>query len=264
MAHVSFHHVSKTFTRHAGRRLARQFLSDWLRRPAGERFHALQDVSFALKRGESLGVVGPNGAGKSTLLSLVAGLTAPDAGEVSVSGHLVPLLELGCGFHSDLTGAENVRLNAAVLGFSRSRTRALMDRIVEFSGIGSFLDEPLRTYSSGMVMRLAFATSIHSEPEILLIDEVLAVGDQSYQAKCMNKVFELKRGGAILIVVSHQLGVLERLCDRVLWLDSGRAIRYGPAKEVLTSYRSRIAADAKTPANPRRSPLKIQPPPSEP
>ncbi len=251
MAHVIFRQVSKTFTRHAGRRLARQFLSDWSRRPGSDRFFALRDLSFSLQQGESLGVVGPNGAGKSTLLSLVAGLTVPDAGEISVSGHLVPLLELGSGFHPDLTGAENVRVNAAVLGFSRRGTRALLDRIVEFSGIGSFIDEPLRTYSSGMVMRLAFATSIHAEPEILLVDEVLAVGDESFQAKCKDKVFELKHGGAILIVVSHQPDVLEQLCDQVVWLEAGSVVRLGPTQEVLEAYRARTAAHA-PPAAPRR------------
>lgn len=248
MRQVRFHQVTKTFTRHAGRRLARQFLSDWFRRSGGDRFLALQDVSFALEQGESLGVVGPNGAGKSTLLSLAAGLTVPDRGEVSVNGRLVPLLELGSGFHPDLTGAENVRVNAAVLGFSRRRTGALFERIVEFSGIGAFINEPLRTYSSGMTMRLAFSTSIHAEPEILLIDEVLAVGDQSFQAKCMNKVFELRHSGTILICVSHDLEVLKRLCDRALWLDQGRVARYGPANEVLGAYRARILSNAAPPA----------------
>jgi len=236
------------FTRHAGRRLARQFLADWFHRSGGDRFLALEAVSFALGRGESLGVVGPNGAGKSTLLSLAAGLTVPDRGEVSVSGRLVPLLELGAGFHPDLTGAENLRVNAAALGFSRRRTGALFERIVEFSGIGPFIDEPLRTYSSGMVMRLAFSISIHAEPEILLIDEVLAVGDQSFRAKCISKVFELKHGGAILITVSHELEVLERLCDRVLWLDQGRVVRCGPAQEVLDAYRARVLSNAALPA----------------
>lgn len=245
MASVEFKQVSKTFTRHVGRRLTRQFLGDWLRRSGGERFYALQNLSFALEQGQSLGVVGPNGAGKSTLLSLVAGLTAPDAGRVSVSGHLVPLLELGSGFHPDLTGAENVRLNAAVLGFSRRRTRELFEKVVEFSGIGEFIDEPLRTYSSGMVMRLAFSTAIHATPEIMLIDEVLAVGDQSFRAKCMDKVFELRHGGAILICVSHDLGVLERLCDRAVWLDGGRPMGYGPAKEVLDAYRADVSRNAR-------------------
>ena len=238
MAYVRFHHVTKTFTRHAGRRLTRQFLSDWFRRSSRDRFFALRDVSFALEQGESLGVVGPNGAGKSTLLSLAAGLTAPDAGQIAVSGRLVPLLELGSGFHPDLTGAENVRMNSAVLGFSRRRTRELFERIVEFSGIGEFIDEPLRTYSSGMTMRLAFSTSIHADPEILLIDEVLAVGDRSFQAKCIERVFELKRNGTILLCVSHDLGLLERLCERVLWLDGAQAARYGPAREVLGAYRT--------------------------
>jgi ABC-type polysaccharide/polyol phosphate transport system ATPase subunit len=248
MARVEFQQVSKTFTRHAGRRLAGQFLQDWFSRSGGERFHALREVSFALEQGQSLGVVGANGAGKSTLLSLVAGLTAPDAGEMTVSGRLVPLLELGSGFHPDLTGAENVRLNAAVLGFSRRRAAELFQPIVEFSGIGAFIDEPLRTYSSGMIMRLAFSTSIHADPEILLIDEVLAVGDQNFRAKCMERVLELKRRGTILMCVSHELDALERLCEQAIWLDGGRAARYGPAQEVLEAYRGHMFSNSQPPA----------------
>ncbi len=254
MARVEFQKVSKTYSRHAGRRLARQFLEDWSRRAGGDRFYALQEVSFTLEQGESLGVVGPNGAGKSTLLSLVAGLAAPDSGEVSVSGRLVPLLELGSGFHADLTGAENVRVNAAVLGFSRRRTRELFEKIVEFSGIGGFIDEPLRTYSSGMVMRLAFSTSIHADPEILLIDEVLAVGDRNFRTKCMEKIFELKHRGAILICVSHEPDVLQRLCNRALWLEGGRPVGYGPAKEVLDAYRAHVTANTGLPSAPPAAP----------
>ena len=242
MASVEFRQVSKTYARHAGRRLARQFLADWFRRPGDEEFYALREVSFALGRGEGLGVVGGNGAGKSTLLSLVAGLSWPDAGEVSVAGRVVPLLELGSGFHPDLTGSENLRLTAALLGFSRRRTRELSDQIAEFSGIGDFIDEPLRTYSSGMVMRLAFSTSIHADPEILLIDEVLAVGDQNFQAKCIEKIFEVKRAGATLVCVSHDLRMLERLCDQALWLDAGRVMQQGPAGEVLGAYRASAQA----------------------
>ncbi|MBM3747767.1 MAG: ABC transporter ATP-binding protein [Acidobacteria bacterium] len=240
MAHVRLSHVTKTFTRHAGRRLARQFLADWRRRSGGDRYTALEDVSFTLGQGESLGVVGPNGAGKSTLLSLVAGLTAPDSGQVEVSGRLVPLLELGSGYHPDLTGAENVRLNAAVMGFTRRRARELFDRVVEFSGIGESIHEPLRTYSSGMVMRLAFSTSIHVDPEILLIDEVLAVGDQAFRAKCMEKVFEVQRNGTLLLCVSHDLDVLERLCDRVIWLAGGQVASYDRAPAVLEAYRQHV------------------------
>src|SRR5262249_54680314 len=149
-----------------------------------ERFFALRNVSFQVESGEGLAVVGPNGAGKSTLLSLVAGLVRPDSGTVSSSGRIAALLELGSGFHHDLTGTENVRVTAALFGFSRKRTSDVFDSIVEFSGIGDFIDEPLRTYSSGMIMRLAFSVAINSDPDILLIDEVLAVGDQAFQAKC--------------------------------------------------------------------------------
>src|SRR6266542_2508720 len=181
---IRFQNVSKTFSRHAHQVLLRQRIAQALRRDDSDRFYALKNVSFDLSRGESMAVMGRNGAGKSTLLSVVAGLSRPDQGSIEVNGRVAALLELGSGFHPDLTGRENVRLNASLLGLTRRRTAEVFDSIVDFAAIGDFIEEPLRTYSSGMVMRLAFSVAINVDPEILLIDEVLAVGDIAFQEKC--------------------------------------------------------------------------------
>jgi lipopolysaccharide transport system ATP-binding protein len=181
-------------------------------------------------------VVGNNGAGKSTLLSLVAGLSRPDEGTVEVNGQVAALLELGSGFHPYLTGRENVRLNASLLGLSRQRTGELFEQIVEFSGIGEFIDEPLRTYSSGMVMRLAFSVAVTIDPEILLIDEVLAVGDAAFQAKCFDKIREFRHAGKTMVCVSHASGMVRELCDQAIWLDHGELIMSGTVAEVTEAY----------------------------
>ena len=187
-------------------------------------------------------MVGPNGAGKSTLLGLVAGLAQPDEGSVTVNGRVAALLELGAGFHMDLTGAENVRLNAALIGLSRKRTNESFERIAEFAGIGEFMREPLRTYSTGMVMRLAFAVAVHVDPEVLLVDEVLAVGDQAFQAKCIEKIHEFRNAGKTLLCVSHASGMVQQLCDRAIWLDHGELIMSGSVLEVTEAYAGRAAA----------------------
>lgn len=244
MAAVRLQNVSKRYSLHARRQFFSSFLSKRLRRSEEGKFYALKDISFTLEHGESLGVVGPNGAGKSTLLSLIAGLCWPDEGELSVEGRVAALLELGSGFHPDLTGQENLRVNAAILGFSRKQTAERFDQIVEFSGVGDFMDEPLRTYSSGMVLRLAFSVAVHADLDILLIDEVLAVGDQSFQAKCMERILELKRAGKILVCVSHAPQVLKELCDRALWLESGHMVREGPAGETLEAYQAYLTVGA--------------------
>jgi ABC-type polysaccharide/polyol phosphate transport system ATPase subunit len=228
--------VSKSFSKHSRHMLLRERLTHWLKRERGERFYALQHVSFRLERGEGLAVIGANGAGKSTLLGLVAGLARPDAGTVRVNGRVAALLELGSGFHPDLSGTENVRLNAALLGLTRARTADVFDQIVEFSGISDFIDEPLRTYSTGMVMRLAFAVAVHMDPEILLIDEVLAVGDQNFQGKCFEKIREFRRTGKTLLCVSHAAGMVRELCDRAIWLDHGELVMSGSIRDVLDSY----------------------------
>ena len=242
MAIISCEHVSKTFKRHTGQRLLRHHVSSWFNRHQSEVFYALRDVSFSVREGESLGICGSNGAGKSTLLNLITGLGRPEAGKVEVNGKVGALLELGSGFHPDLTGAENLRINAALNGFSRSRTRALFDSIVEFSGIGEFIDEPLRTYSNGMVLRLAFSVAITMEPDVLIVDEILAVGDQSFQAKCHDRIRELRNRGTTFVCVSHSPGMLQDLCDVGLWLDHGQIVLQGRMGDVLHAYQGHLSA----------------------
>jgi len=239
MSVIEFHNVSKGFRRRSGRALLRTHLSRWFQRGDPERFLALRNVSFKLDHGEGLAVFGANGAGKSTLLSLVAGLAPPDEGHVIVNGQIAALFELGSGFHSDLTGVENIRLNASLLGLRRARVRALFDQIVEFSGIGDFVEEPLRTYSSGMLMRLAFSVAIHLDPEVLVVDEVLAVGDAAFQQKCFDKILEFRKAGKTLLCVSHAVGMVQQFCDRALWLDHGELLMDGKIGQVFDAYSGR-------------------------
>jgi lipopolysaccharide transport system ATP-binding protein len=241
MTLIEFQNVSKTF-HHGGRELLRTYIVRWLGGAARqEPFYALKNVSFRLEEGESLAIVGSNGAGKSTLLSLAAGLAAPDGGRVQVNGRVGALLELGSGFHPDLTGAENLVLNASLLGLSRRKTRDLFDRIVEFSGIGDFIDEPLRTYSSGMIMRLAFSIAIQSDPDILLIDEILAVGDASFQEKCREAMAAFRRGGKSFLFVSHSAVAVRDTCQRAIWIDHGSVMMDGGVRQVLEAYEGRAA-----------------------
>jgi len=237
---IEFHNVSKGFRRHSGRALLRTHISRWFEAAQQEEpFWALRNVSFTLERGEGLAVIGSNGAGKSTLLSLVAGLAPCDEGHVSVDGRIAALFELGSGFHPDLTGVENIRLNASLLGFSRARFRELVDPIVEFAGIGEFVDEPLRTYSTGMMMRLAFSVAIHLDPEVLLVDEVLAVGDAAFQQKCFDKILDFRKAGKTLVCVSHASGMVQHFCERALWLDHGELVMDGKLDEVFDAYTGR-------------------------
>lgn len=239
---IEFRNVSKTFARHTEQVLLRNRIAQWLKGVHRERFYALKDVSFQLRRGEGLAVVGSNGAGKSTLLSLVAGLTGPDEGSVSVNGRISALLQLGAGFHPDLTGAENVRMNASLMGLTRKQTQNLYDSILDFSGVRDFIDEPLRTYSTGMVMRLAFSVAINIDPDILIVDEVLAVGDQAFQAKCFERIHQLRNSGKTLLCVSHATGMVRELCDCGLWLDRGRVVMHGDIREVIGAYEGRQTA----------------------
>ena len=232
---IAFDRVSKTFSL-GGPKLLRAHMVDLFRATPPKRFWALKAVSFQLEPGESMAVIGRNGAGKSTLLSLVAGLAEPAEGSVTVNGRVAALLELGSGFHPDLTGAENLQLNASLLGMSRSRTAQLFDTIVDFSGIGDFINQPLRTNSSGMVVRLAFSVAAHVDPNVLIVDEVLAVGDQGFQAKCFEKISELKRAGKTLLFVSHSISLVRQLCERALWLDHGEVMMDGLADEVIKAY----------------------------
>jgi ABC-type polysaccharide/polyol phosphate transport system ATPase subunit len=216
----------------------------WKRRPAEPPFYALRNVSFDVRDGESISIIGGNGAGKSTLLSLVTGLATPNEGSIEVKGRVAALLELGAGFHPDLTGAENIRMNAALLGFSRKETNELFDSIVDFSGVGEFINQTLRTYSSGMSLRLAFSVAVNLNPDVLIVDEILAVGDQSFQAKCIERIRRLRKSGKTLLFVSHNAGMVLELCDRALWLDHGSLIMQGPAKEIVAAYQATNVATA--------------------
>ena len=243
MNRIEFEHVSKSFPHATGSMLLRTHLLKWFGGGHRGRFFALKDVSFRVGDGESLAVVGRNGAGKSTLLGLVAGLSNPDSGTVTVRGRVAALLELGSGFHPDLTGAENLVLNASLLGMSRRETYDKIEAIVEFSGIGEFIHEPLRTYSSGMVVRLAFAVAIHRNPEILIVDEVLGVGDVAFQQKSASALRELRARGKTILFVSHSGGAVEQMCDRALWLDQGQVVADGSVREVLDAYEGQALAD---------------------
>lgn len=239
---VEFQGVTKSFARHGGRILLREKLRHMLAARRSDRFFALKNISFRLNQGEGLAVVGANGAGKSTLLNLVAGIALPDSGMVRVNGRIAPLLDLGSGFHPDLTGAENIVINASVIGLSRRRTRELFDEIVDFADIGDFLNEPLRTYSSGMMMRLAFSVAINMDPEILLIDEVLSVGDAAFAQKSFDRIRRFRTAGHTILCVSHALASIPELCNQAIWLDHGELMMSGPVREVVAAYQGRRAA----------------------
>jgi ABC-type polysaccharide/polyol phosphate transport system ATPase subunit len=200
-------------------------------------FWALRDVSFCVEAGESLAILGSNGAGKSTLLSIVVGVTSPTSGKVECRGRVGALLELGTGFHPDLTGIENIFLNASLLGLGRQQIREKLESIISFSELADFINEPVRTYSSGMVARLGFSVAVHVDPDILVLDEVLAVGDNNFRRKCEHKISEFAREGKTLLFVSHGLETVLAMCRRAVWLDHGRVRMDGPAEEVVRSYR---------------------------
>ena len=201
-----------------------------------EEFHALRNVSFEVNKGEVLGIIGHNGAGKSTLLKVISGILKPTEGSVAVNGTVVPMLELGSGFDFDLTGRENVFLNGAILGYSEEFLKEKYQEIVAFSELGQFIDVPLRNYSSGMVMRLAFSIATVVQPDILIVDEILAVGDADFQAKSKARMLELMGGGTTVLFVSHSISQVREMCDQVLWLDHGEMKLLGDAQRVCDAY----------------------------
>jgi ABC-type polysaccharide/polyol phosphate transport system ATPase subunit len=207
-------------------------------------FWALRDVSFELRRGEVVGLIGRNGAGKSTLLKILSRVTHPTVGRAEIHGRVGSLLEVGTGFHPELTGRENTYLNGAILGMGKKEIDRKFDEIVAFAEVGDFIDTPLKHYSSGMQMRLAFAVAAHLEPETLLIDEVLAVGDMAFQKKCLGKMGEVASGGRTIIFVSHQLNQIRRLCEKAIWLDQGKIFQAGPTPEVAGAYEVSMSSRA--------------------
>ena len=243
---ITLSHATKIYRRYGGRRfstLKSALLSgDLVRqlRPE-ETFQALNDVSFTVPKGATFGVVGRNGSGKSTTLKLVAGITKPTSGRVMVDGRISALIELGAGFHPEISGRENVFINGIMLGLSKREIQARFDEIVDFAELSEFIDAPVKTYSSGMYMRLGFAVAIHVDPEVLLVDEVLAVGDEGFTHKCLDKFGEFKRRGKTILLVTHSLGLVERFCDEAVWLDAGVKKAEGDPQRVIGSYVTDVA-----------------------
>ena len=196
----------------------------------------LRGISFDIEKGDILGIVGKNGSGKSTLLKLITKIIYPDSGSIKINGKVSSLIELGAGFHPDMTGRENIYINASIYGLTKKEIDSKLDTIIKFSELEEFIDSPIRTYSSGMYMRLAFSVAINVEAEILLIDEILSVGDANFQAKCFRKMQELKDSGITIVIVSHDLHTMEKLCNKVIWIESGKIKRSGIPNEVLKEY----------------------------
>lgn len=215
---------------------------------------ALRDVSFTIDRGEAFGIIGRNGSGKSTLLKLISGILKPSSGRVTVNGRVAALIELGAGFHPEITGRENIYINGIMLGLSRREIEQRFERIVEFSGIGEFLDQPVKTYSSGMYVRLGFAVAVHVDPDVLIIDEVLSVGDEEFSARCVAKIQEMKYRGVTLIFVTHQLDQVRALCDRALWLDHGQLEAIGEPMRVVDAYLQEVSGGAPPPESKEPAP----------
>ena len=233
---IEFDHVSKCYKLGKGLPSLREALSGMFQASPAKLHWAVKDVSFALKAGEAMGIIGPNGAGKTTILKLLSKVSFPTSGEICVKGRMSALIELGAGFHPDLTGRENVYLNGAILGMRREEIRDRFDRIVDFAGIGKFLDTPVKRYSSGMYARLGFAIAAHVDPEVLLVDEVLAVGDYAFQQKCHARMAELRRNGTSLILVAHNLEAIRQVCDRGMVMYRGENVYQGSAAEAVITY----------------------------
>lgn len=241
---IELRRVSKRFVIHHNKpttlkeRILRSFSERTKDRSQLEIFWALKDVSLQVARGETVGLIGLNGSGKSTLLRLIAKILVPTEGEVIVRGKVAPMTELGLGFHQELTGEENIYLSASLYGLSRREIRVIYEEIVEFSELSHFIDVPVKNYSSGMYARLGFSIAVHLDPEILLIDEVLAVGDERFQKKCFDKMQELKRKGKTIAFVSHEMKTVQKLCDRAYLLEQGRIASEGSVELVAARYRN--------------------------
>jgi ABC-type polysaccharide/polyol phosphate transport system ATPase subunit len=238
---ISFKNVSKrfTFSREQPQSVQETLISVFGRRQKHPKkdLWAVKDLSFNLYPGQALGIIGRNGSGKSTVLKLIARILRPTSGQVTVHGRVSALLELGAGFHPDLTGRENIALNASVLGLSQQDVAEKFDQIVAFSELGEFIDMPVKHYSSGMYMRLGFSVAIHVDPDILIIDEILAVGDQAFQTKCIDRIHEMHQSGVSIVFISHNLSIVQRMCSSLIWLENGQMRASGPTEEVANQYK---------------------------
>ena len=235
---VRIEHVSKRFSLRHDRSLKELVFSALKRKKLADTFMALDDVDLTVRAGETVGLIGFNGSGKSTLLKTVSGVLFPDSGRVMLRGRVAGLIEVGAGFHPDLSGRENVFLNGAILGMSRAQLEERFDDIVAFSEIEEFIDTDVKYYSSGMFLRLAFSVAVHTDPDIFLVDEILSVGDEPFQKKCLERIRELQAAGRTMIVVSHELEMLERLCTRIVVLRKGRTVFDGDPAEAVAALRA--------------------------
>ena len=268
---IELSNVSKIYRKYSGRQFAtlksallqRSILSEL---SPTETFPALRGVSFAIAKGRTCGVIGRNGSGKSTALKLVAGITKPTSGTVTVAGRISALIELGAGFHPEISGRENVFINGIMLGLSRREIERRFDEIVEFAELREFIEAPVKTYSSGMYMRLGFAVAIHVDPDVLLVDEVLAVGDEGFTHKCLDKFAEFRRMGKTILLVTHSLGLVERFCDEAIWLDEGQMRSQGDPKRVVDAYLAAVekSEDALLATTTAKAVAAVAPVPAEP
>jgi ABC-2 type transport system ATP-binding protein/lipopolysaccharide transport system ATP-binding protein len=240
---VSIDQVGKRFKRHTDRRGSLKELIVRGRAKNEEDFWAVRDVSIDIPKGSVYGLIGHNGSGKSTLLKMIGGIYRPTTGNIVTDGRVAALIELGAGFHPDMSGRENIQLNGSLLGMSRKEIGAVTDEIIDFSGLSEFINEPVKHYSSGMYVRLGFAVAVHMKPDVLLVDEVLAVGDEEFQRKCFDHLYALRKAGKTIIVVSHGLGQLEGLCDEVAWLEHGQLQQAGNTTDTIAAYLHRVNRD---------------------
>src|SRR5881296_1836798 len=246
---IRVEHLSKQYFlgKASQQTMLRERLASFLKNPfakdtsATDTLWALRDVSFGIKEGEVVGIIGRNGAGKSTLLKVLSKITYPTSGRVKVRGRVASLLEVGTGFHEELTGRENIFLNGSILGMRQREVEAKLDQIIEFAGVKRFIDTPIKRYSSGMRLRLGFAVAAHLDPDVLIVDEVLAVGDAGFQRKCLNAMDGLRSGGRTVLFVSHNMAAVENLCSRCIWIDAGKVVMDGAPREVIEAYMNTFA-----------------------
>ena len=233
---ITFSKVTKNFSLNKQKTFKEFFPALLLGHETKQDFTALDNISFQINRGETVGIIGPNGSGKSTILKLIAGVMYPTMGKVTVHGKVSPLIELGAGFHPELSGTENIYLNGSILGLNQKELKEMYADIVNFSELGEFINQPIKHYSSGMYMRLAFAVAIHTRPEILLVDEILAVGDTAFQEKCFAKMEQFKKDGVTIIYVSHSMEQVKSFCNRAIYINHAKLIADGPVVEVVEQY----------------------------